>query len=89
MAALAGVATAGLTILKDFFEINATSVDNWTFKLFYKWSTVIFVFSRFQFNNQPSKTNLNPVYASPMPNTLANPSSATPAMPRVALTKKS
>ena len=46
MAALAGVATAGLTILKDFFEINATSIDNWTFKLFYKWSTAIFVFSR-------------------------------------------
>jgi len=45
MAALAGVATAGLTILKDFFEINATSIDNWTFKLFYKWSTAIFVFS--------------------------------------------
>ena len=46
MATVAAVATAGLTILKDFFEINATSVDNWTFKLFYKWSTVIFVFSR-------------------------------------------
>jgi len=45
MATVATVAAAGLTILKDFFEINATSVDNWTFKLFYKWSTVIFVFS--------------------------------------------
>ena len=50
MAALAGVATAGLTILKDFFEINATSIDNWTFKLFYKWSTAIFVFSRYHTN---------------------------------------
>ena len=49
MATVATVAAAGLTILKDFFEINATSIDNWTFKLFYKWSTAIFVFSRYQF----------------------------------------
>ena len=27
------------TISKKFIEANTVSVDNWSFKLFYKWST--------------------------------------------------
>lgn len=44
MAALAALLTAGTNITKNFFEINTISIDNWTFKLFYKWSTTLFVF---------------------------------------------
>jgi hypothetical protein len=44
MAALAALLTAGTSITKNFFEINTISIDNWTFKLFYKWSTSLFVF---------------------------------------------
>ena len=44
MAALAALLTAGSNIIKNFFEINTISIDNWTFKLFYKWSTTLFVF---------------------------------------------
>ena len=32
--------------MEFFVGRNEMSIDNWTFKLFYKWSTAIFVFSR-------------------------------------------
>ena len=44
MAALAALLTASTSVIKNFFEINTITIDNWTFKLFYKWSTSIFVF---------------------------------------------
>jgi len=39
MATVAGLFKAFSTVTKEFFEINTISIDNWVFKLFYKWST--------------------------------------------------
>jgi len=44
MAALAGVLGAGSTVISNYFDINKISVDNWTFKLYYKYSTMMFIF---------------------------------------------
>jgi len=41
MAELVGAVTK---VTSSFLEINSISIDNWGFKLFYKWSTSLFVF---------------------------------------------
>jgi hypothetical protein len=42
MASLVGVVSK---VTKSYFDVNKISVDNWTFKCFYKASTTVFVFS--------------------------------------------
>ena len=41
MAEIIGAVTS---VTKGFLEINSISIDNWGFKLFYKWSTTLLVF---------------------------------------------
>lgn len=41
MAEIIGAVTG---VTKSFLEINKISIDNWGFKLFYKWSTTLLVF---------------------------------------------
>ena len=41
MAALVGVVSK---VTKSYFDVNSISVDNWTFKCFYKVTTVACVF---------------------------------------------
>jgi len=42
MAEIIGAVTG---VTKSFLEINTISIDNWGFKLFYKWTTTLCVFS--------------------------------------------
>lgn len=42
MASLVGIVTK---TTKNFLDVNSISVDNWTFKLFYKVSTTLVIFS--------------------------------------------
>ncbi len=46
MAAISGLVGAVSTVTKSFFEINNVTIDNWTFKLFYKWSATLLIVSR-------------------------------------------
>jgi preprotein translocase subunit YajC len=46
MAAISGLVGAVSTVTKSFFEINTVSIDNWTFKLHYKWSATLLIVSR-------------------------------------------
>ena len=41
MAEIIGAVTS---VTKGFLEINSISIDNWGFKLYYKWSTGLLVF---------------------------------------------
>ena len=42
---MANVIGAVTTVTSNFLEINQVSIDNWTFKLFYKFTTVYLVTS--------------------------------------------
>jgi hypothetical protein len=47
MAAISGLVGAVSTVTKNFFEINTVSIDNWSFKLYYKWTSTLLIVSRY------------------------------------------